>query len=1287
LNPIIPEDITLIKQGKFIYSGSLLLADISGFTELTDKLALHGKKGTEDLTDILNRYFTAMYEILRVHGGIVISMAGDSILARFPSGKKPDVCASQMMEEMKHFDNLVTDSGRCRLSIKIVLGYGSWTEFIVGNPDSARIFLTGDIIEKIASAEDKALKGEIYTVRSDADAELSGYKVPDLPDSSFYVPGTDNLQGEHRSIAAVFINFEGYDKKAPPHHQIQKLYLGISEIARKHSGIIQMVDNILVGGSRIFLLFGAPRSFGNDLIHAVRASLEINSFLTDLDVFNVRTGIDEGFAFAGMIGNSWSRQYTVIGDVVNTAARLADSAESGSIAVSDRVYRMSRNYFEYRELDNLILKGKESTVRRFSPLTRRIDNFDRYSFVGREDELNRILSVIDKSKAVVIMEGSAGIGKTSLLNKLSEHLSEKNYSVLHAASPEHGETNDLLVSLLGNMSGLAESDSENTIKRKLVNLINGLDDSIGSISRREIFLGRMLFSLSYPPSDYDDLPPRLRRDNLLDAVCDLLKSHESPVCVILEDIHYSTDEDLEAVEYIVSHLLDYPGTDISFILSKRPDQRSLFDRDEFPVHRMALEGLGAQATDELMIEILNGVNLEKDIESLIRERAEGNPFYLMQFLLYLIEEKLIHLDGEHWVRTQQYSDENLPGNVFSMIMARIDRLEKQAKESLRIGSVAGLRFREEIVRRVLNREVHDNLMDCAEAGLTFQSKLKDIEYVFSHTLIKDVTYDSILRKRRKIIHGAIGTILEDMNPDRLDALCPVLASHFRIAEEWNKSLQYSIRAGERAWSEYRNLNAVQHFMDAIHTIENHLVEAEDQIAECCRYIGKIYDRIGDYDKAMEYFQKALETSVDIDLKGDVSVAIADILYTRGEIDNALQFLENTEKMLLQDSGIHEILFTRIECFRAWTDCVTGNTEIAMKTALKAVNLAENLTGYTEIKCARQKGLSYNTIATVYWANGDYTEARKYYTKALELALEHNMKRETAVTYGNIGLVSDKMGEFADAIDSFNAQLSVSLEIGDKLLGMTSYGNLSTAYSSLGLFDKMLETALEYRRMAEELPAHHDMLLAYHQLALFHLTKGRLEEARKLAEKCIELSRKSTYEREEAFALMLLSLISIEEKNDKSAADMLLEAEKLARKVRAKSLLLDILIIVADLHLKKNILGGIMEMITEAEDLVAEMGITAGNAKIHQLKGNLFFSTEEYQKWNAEFDSAIEIFGKLDMKPALADTLVSYCYMLNQKDNITPEEADKKRSRTLKARELESEMGISIRRRSALLQII
>ncbi len=1276
-NPFVPEDVNIIRSGQYIFSGSLMFADISGFTELTEKLGTRGKKGTEDLTDLLNMYFDSMFTIIREYGGSVITSAGDSILARFTSFGASKYCAEKMMKAIGRFENIETDAGVCRLDIKIIIGSGTWNEFILGNDSKAHIFLAGNLIEKISTIEHTAQRGEISFTESKSIPGGRDYLIPDIPETAFPGPGSGNTYGEHRSIVAMFLNLRGYDEDNPPFEQLQNLYLDVARIAGKYKGFVQLIDNILPSGSRIFLLFGAPLSSGNEVANAVCASLELRETLIKYDLFETAFGINEGYAFAGTIGNDWSRQYTVIGDVVNTAARLADSADSGSIVVSEGVYRITKDRFEFSDLECMNVKGKMEPLKRFSPRRKKREIMDRYPFVGRTAELQEISDLIEQNGTIIELTGSAGIGKTSLLRELMRLLNKKGYSVLHGTCVEHGQANHLFASMVGNLSGIRENDSQNTKRKKLREFLTGLDKSDNAtLLNREVFLGRMLFFLNYPSSTYDVLPPRLRRENLLDGICEIIQAFEDPVCIVFEDIHCSQEEDLEAIKYIARIVLNNSALKVSFILSKRPDDRRFSLKEGIPLHRIHLEGLEACDFDKLLLEILDGKRLDSELEQMIKSRAEGNPFYLVQLLLYLIEKCLIKRTDQTWVRTDSYCDEKLPGSIFSMVMARIDRLEEKAKESLKIGSVIGLSFDEKIVRKVMLSDVHSNLQACVEVGLTYMSVFHELEYIFSHVLIKDVAYDSILRKRRKVIHEKIGSTLEEIHSDQKEDYSSVLAYHFSLSENWEKALEYSISAGARAWSEYRNQNSIEHYERAIRILREELQGRHEELAGCLYHLAEIENRLGDYDSALDHYNRVLELSSDISLQGSASIAAADVYYIRGEIDSALDLLDDLERKLKSDLDEHQVLNLRIDCFKAWTYCVRGDIDSAMKEALKAVNLSENLTHLSENEIAQRLGHAYNTIATVHWATAEYSKAKEYYQKALHIAKKHGLKREAAVTFGNIGLVSEKMGRFDEAIESFLKQLSFSREIGDKLIILSSYGEIASSYCSTGQFTRALESAENYRALAEEVESLHDILLSCNHLGLIHLLTGNLDKASEYAETAYKRSKDSAFDREEGASLYLLGRIAFEKENYAAAEKYLKKADELSRKIQSNNLLLYILISLADLKMHSQQFDRCRQLLDEADSLIEDMGMRIGQAMIFQRHGKLYAALNEYDNSKTAFDKAASIFEEINTKPDLAETLRMYGRMLLTIPNASSEDIDKGNQCLLRMENLHYEMGIT-----------
>lgn len=1287
MNPLLPANIGKVREGKSVFHGSLLFADISGFTELTGKLALHGKKGTEELCEILNRFFSSMYGIVEEHGGGVIYSAGDSLMVSFPSDSVTADCAKAMMQRMTEFGQLRTIGGCFSLHIKTILGYGSWGVFVVGDATVARLVLTGELIEKMALAEETASRGEIVSVTSTRPVSIAARLPEPLPDTAFFIPGTENLQGEHRSISAIFLNVTGYDPASPPLDRIRQLYADVSETTMRYRGVVQIVDSVLTGGFRVFLLFGAPISYGSDLVQGVQAGLDIMDRLSGLEGLQVRMGMDNGYAFAGVIGNSWKKNYTVIGEVVNTAARIADLAEPGSFLVSDRVYRMSRNDFVCVEKGDARLRGMGGTLRLFSPCRRRPDPVYSFRFVGRERETAELMDRVLSGGCLALVEGEAGIGKTRFLDRLRDLLVEKGFKVPSASASEKGWTDEILASLVGDMAGMLHGDSSAVKKSRLYYLIHELEDSSGILSRREPFLGRMLFSIEYPESDYDRLPPRLRRENLLDGVCDLIGGMAGPVCVILDNLHNCTDEDLETVEYICRKVLGRSDADVSFVLSRRPEDRVLFESGDPGPEKMSLEDLNEKARNELMLDILEGRPLEGPLEEIIVKRAGGNPFYLMQFLLYLKEERLITLKEDIWARTADYSDNRLPESIFSMIMARIDRLEKQARGSLRIGSVMGMRFDQETVGRVMKTDARPSLSECSDAGLIYRSELRALEFVFSHTLIKDVTYDSILRKRRKSIHGAIGSILEEIHRQEPEPVCPVLAHHFQTAGIWDKALDYNIMAGEKAWSEYRNGNAVQHYSSAVKIMEEHPEGLPDRRACCFRELGRIHDRLGEYDLAQKYYDKALGASPDIEMKVDVSLMKADIRYTQGHVKDSLAMLDEIEAAIRRSGKAYPLLTIRIESFRAWVYCVTGKIGIAMEKALKAVELSETLTGVAEREKKHRTGFAYNTLATVHWANGDYSSAGHYYQKALSIAREQELKREMAVTLGNIGLVSLKSGEVNEAVDSFSRQHSLAGQIGDKLIFLSSKGYLSMGQTSLGQFTRAMGTALAYLEQAEELPSMQDILIACNQLSLINLAMGNGSDALAYAERTLNLPGGRPYDRERTNAVLISGMYLLEEGDATGAEEMFKRAREHAGKIQSKSLLLNVITAFIHLRMQERDAKGVTEMLQEAESLVDQMGAGYSGGRISLLRGMVSLLLGDREKAIADTDRAVSYFCKRGLRPALAGALDLMCSIPIPASEESSRSASKRKACLERLGELESEMNIKAHRKSSVLHII
>ncbi|MBN1434616.1 tetratricopeptide repeat protein, partial [Candidatus Fermentibacterales bacterium] len=1243
---------------------------VSGFTDLSERLAQCGKAGTEELTEILNNCFEKMLGTIRAHEGVVLGFAGDSVTVRFADASEATACAEGLMSGMGEMEAVRTSVGQLSIGAKIVIGRGSWREIIVGDSRKADLVLAGDLVSRIAEREETAIAGEILTVESGARVFPEPDGVPRVPPEALVVPGSGDIGGEHRAVSILFVDVRRREEGDPGFGLLQGVYLALSDTVSSRGGAIHSLDSIHPQGCRIMALFGAPLSHSDDPMRAVLCGLEMKQRLQAFPGLLVRCAAGMGYVYAGTIGDAWRRQYTVIGDAVNTTARLAGTVEPGDFVVSGDMRSSTLEQLELEELDPVRVKGKEEPLARFRPLRKLGARTFRFGFVGRERELADLQAVVE-ARGVALITGEAGSGKTRLLDELGTRLRKAGYSVLRGSSAELGPAYPLLGSMVASAAGMDPADAPSVRREKLSSCIEGLGGPGDGLRRREVFLGRMLFSLDYPPSIYDNLTPALRADNLLEAVVLFVNAQAKPVALLLEDLHLSKPGEIEAITRATRKLLlRSGGSGVSVVASRRPHTGGVEPFEGLDAAGLTLGGLGQEAAEALLAEILSGKPLHPDVAGLVEEKAGGNPFYLVQFMLYLIEKGLIGEQGGQWVGSGSFSDEALPENVFSMIMARIDRLEERARESLKVASVIGAEFTEEVVRSVLHREVRGDLDQSAVAGLTYLSSLSELEYIFSHLLIKDVAYDSILRRRRKALHGDVAGVLEARADEAGADISPVLAYHYREAENWPKALDYAIRSGRKAKEEYRNEEAIGIFSSAASMIERHLPDRIEEMHACYSNLGSLQDTIGDYDSAIASYERSLEFASDPVERAVALESIAGMHFTRGDLDGAESLMVEIEGLLRDGDPAHDAVRARIGDFRAWSYGVRGMLDRAMPEAEKALSIAQALpTG--ERKNRRVLGHAYNTMATVHYAASDYQRALEYYHRALEIARELDSPREVAVTQGNIGLVYNCMGRLRESVLAIERQMQISQELGDRLIVASSHGELGSAYKPLGEIEKALSHAKSYLAISEELESAHDVLIANGYLGGIYVDTGELDRAREHAEVALELSRGSGFEREMRTALYVLGKVSYREGDLDRAVELLEQAVEVCRKLNDREIFPEILWWLGETEIDRGNLERAAACLDESMAISLETGSKVTQAETGTGLGRLYAARGETDRAVEALERSMAICEETGMRLCLA----SACRRLGEVLEALDGQEQRARELLRRSELLRREMGL------------
>ena len=386
--------------------GTLVMADISGFTAMSERLATAGKEGAEWLTAIINSYFGSMLDFAWDLGGTALTFGGDAMLLLFygPDHAACAVLASmRMLEATTKLTSYRVGSHRIKLGMSMGAHSGQFLMASVGTTDRLQYLVLGPETVRTAGAESLAERGEL-AVTAETLEQLCGVEtderdglyvvkstghVPDyrLDDQSSefgsanpaalapYLPpfvSTTLLEGkeitppeqEHRKVTIVFVNVMGIDDligRAGPSclvDEMQQYAECLTRLTHKNNGYLVSSD-IYTDGCKFILAFGAPIAHEHDTVNAMRCITALRDEVQRMDLhLTHRIGINAGFVFAGDVGPSYRRQYTVMGDAVNLAARLMSAAVPGQIMASRSVVDEAESRFVVTDLAPVRREGQ-----------------------------------------------------------------------------------------------------------------------------------------------------------------------------------------------------------------------------------------------------------------------------------------------------------------------------------------------------------------------------------------------------------------------------------------------------------------------------------------------------------------------------------------------------------------------------------------------------------------------------------------------------------------------------------------------------------------------------------------------------------------------------------------------------------------------------------------------------------------------------------------------------------------------------------------------------------------
>ena len=563
-----------------------------------------------------------------------------------------------------------------------------------------------------------------------------------------------------KTVTVVFCDLKGstelgdrLDSEAL--REVLALYFSAMKPAlERHGGMIEKYI-----GDAIMAVFGLPRMHEDDALRAVRAAATMREALAELNStlqaeFGVtlenRTGVNTGEVVAGDIGDS---QRLATGDTVNVAARLEQAAPAGDILIGEFTYRLVRDAVEVVPVEPLALKGKPEPVPAYRLLSITADAASTrpaWPLVGRAREIVALDAEFRRSVAgpegrLITLFGEAGVGKSRLIEEFVNSLTDEA-TVLRGRCLSYGDgiTFWPLAEVLRQAAGVVPEDSEEDARIKLKSCFG--EQLADATSRIESGIG-----LSQDLYGKDELFWGVR------AVLQEL-ARRRPLVMVFDDIHWAEPTFLDLIEDILDASLGVPLLLLCAARHELLEDRPGFAAGRQTASQIELAELSRTESGRVVRDLLGEASLPKALERRILGLAEGNPLFIEQMLSMLIDDGRLREQAGRWVFSGTADVLSVPGNVLSLLGARLDRLGSTELRVVESASVIGLEFSTSALSVLMEESVAEADLERALAALCSKQLIRRAEsgeaddFHFSHILVRDTAYARLLKRTRARLH-------------------------------------------------------------------------------------------------------------------------------------------------------------------------------------------------------------------------------------------------------------------------------------------------------------------------------------------------------------------------------------------------------------------------------------------------------------------------------------------------------------------------------------------------------
>jgi DNA-binding CsgD family transcriptional regulator len=609
--------------------------------------------------------------------------------------------------------------------------------------------------------------------------------------------------------------------------------------------------------------------------------------------------------------------------------------------------------------------------------------------VGRERELNTLEKALhDASQGIgccILLTGEAGIGKSRLIEELKHKATSEKFTILQGDCFE----SDLSFPYAPWIDAL----------RAFFRSLNGADieELLGPLAPEFVKLLPELALLLPQIQPTPPLEPLAEKYRLFESFTrfGFSLSRTNPVLLILEDLHWGDELSLELVQYVVHRIDNQPLMLVGSYRNEEPSPHlahilSKLNREAL-VQEIALKPFDHAEVEQMTRSLLKTqVHIPARMVDTLLALTDGNPFFVEEVLKGLAEEDNFN---ELW-QYKSLDELHVPPSIQRMVQGRVKQLTEMTRRILITASVIGQRFDFGLLQEIT---VHDEeellqaLKELIGAHLVVQESPD--QFAFKHALTHNAIYSMLMLRELKVLLRTVGEALERSVGMRTDVSAAQLAYHFYQGEVWQKAMEYSQRAGERAQALYAPREALSHFTHALHAAQQ-LDISPSPVS--LRGRAQARELLGDFEGARADYETVLELAHLGENRIDEWQALIDLglLWQSRDLKRAGEYYQ------------------------------------------RAFELAEALEDSSIL------GQTLNRLGNWHMNLGRAREALRYHREALVLFRERDDRHGMASTLDLLGLASYPLGEAIQGAAYLEQAVPLLRELDDRQALVNTLTNLS-----------------------------------------------------------------------------------------------------------------------------------------------------------------------------------------------------------------------------------------------------